>query len=176
MSQHLLNLLYYDGPQVFTSARVKRESDLFAMRGALFYTPTENIPESHVGSGKLQVWLPVAIPTIQEFVDHRSGQSVRLWVDLLQRATGKLRWSPMRPAKVSITRHDVHSYAIDELCAKSLLDALKRNTTGRRDGKSLHYFGAIEDDNKGDLVSYVIEQPHVSHPSMAGTQVVVEAA
>ena len=82
----------------------------------------------------------------------------------------------MRPAKVSITRHDVHSYAIDELCAKSLLDALKRNTTGRRDGKSLHYFGAIEDDNKGDLVSYVIEQLHVSHPSMAGTQVVVEAA
>ena len=175
-NQHLLDTLYYDGPKPFTAARVQSEPKLFAMRGALFYTPTTRLPSGKVGKGKLDVWLPLAIPTIQEFSDNRSRQSVRLWVDLLQRASGVLRWTPNIPARVTLIRHDSESYSTHDLCPKSLLDALKQSSTGRRDRLLLHYFGAIRDDNYTDLVALRVTQEAVEHPSLAGTRVIVEAA
>ena len=175
-SHHLLNSLYYEGPGEFTTERVRAEPELFAMRGALFYTPTLNIPDSYVGTGSLNLWLPLAIPTVQEFEDNRSRQSVRLWDDLLQRASGKIRWVAMRPAKVRMIRHDSYIYSQNDIYPKSLLDALKTASTGRRDRRLLHYFGAIWDDNGRDLLSLDLSQVAVAHPSNAGTRVIVEQA
>ena len=175
-TQNLLDALYYEGPKSFTAARIQSEPNLFAVRGALFYTPTARLPSGDVGKGKLDVWLPLAIPTLQEFTDNRSRQSVRLWVDLLQRVSGVLRWTPNCPARVTLIRHDSETYSTDSLCPKSLLDALKQSSNGRRDRLILHYFGAIRDDNNTDLVVLSIAQAVVKHPSMAGTRVIVEAA
>jgi len=172
---NLLDELYYKGPKQFTAARIAAEKDLFAVRAALVYTPTSRMPASWVGSGPLTVWLPLAIPTLQEFLDCRSRQSVRLWVDLLQRATGKLRWLPNIPAQVHIIRLDTTEYALDDLCVKSLLDALKTSTTGRRDRRMLYYFGAIRDDNHTDLAEFRLTQEHVDSPAKAGTRIIVEA-
>jgi hypothetical protein len=58
---------------------------------------------------------------------------------------------------------------------KSLLDALKASTTGRRDRRLLYYFGAIRDDNNTDLVEFQLTQEHVNSPAKAGTRVIVEA-
>jgi hypothetical protein len=171
----LLDELYYKGPKQFTAARIAAEKDLFAVRAALVYTPTSRLPAEWIGSGPLDVWLPLAIPTLQEFLDSRSRQSVRLWVDLLQRATGKLRWRPNIPAYVHIVRFDSTEYAPHNLCVKSLLDALKASTTGRRDRRLLYYFGAIRDDNNTDLVEFQLTQEHVNSPAKAGTRVIVEA-
>jgi hypothetical protein len=171
----LLDELYYNGPKRFTAARIAAEEDLFAVRAALVYTPTSRIPPSWIGSGRLDIWLPLAIPAIQEFFDCRSRQSVRLWVDLLQRATGKLRWLPNLPARVQIVRFDSVEYSEHNLCVKSLLDALKASTTGRRDRRLLYYFGAIRDDNNSDLSAFSLKQELVDSPAKAGTRVVVEA-
>jgi hypothetical protein len=55
MADHLLNDLYYEGPRPFTAARIRKEPELFAVRAALVYTPTSNIPAEFVGDGKLDV-------------------------------------------------------------------------------------------------------------------------
>ncbi len=171
----LLDELYYNGPRRFRPTRIALEEDLFAVRAALAYTPTSSIPEAWIGSGLLDVWLPLAVPTLQEFVDCRSRQSVRLWVDLLQRATGKIRWLPNLPARVHVIRFDSSEYAEDNLCVKPLVDALKASTLGRRDRRLLYYFGAIRDDGKRDLAELRITQKLVDSPAKAGTRVVVEA-
>ena len=171
----LLDELYYEGPKRFSAARIAAEEDLFAVRAALVYTPTSRIPPCWIGSGPLDIWLPLAIPTIQEFLDCRSRQSVRLWVDLLQRGTGKLRWRPNLPARVEIVRFDSVEYSEHNLCVKSLLDALKASTTGRRDRRLLYYFGAIRDDNNSDLATFSLKQVLVDSPAKAGTRVLVNA-
>lgn len=171
----LLDELYYKGPRRFTADRIAGAENLFAVRAALAYTPTSRIPRSWIGSGRLDVWLPLAIPTIQEFLDCRSRQSARLWVDLLQRATGKLRWQPNLPARVQIVRFDSVTYSEHNLGAKSLLDALKASSTGRRDRRLLYYFGSIRDDNSSDLAGFSLKQELVDSPDKAGTRVVVEA-
>jgi hypothetical protein len=56
--------------------------------------------------------------------------------------------------------------------AKALLDALKVCTTGRRDRRLLHYFGAIADDSLGH-VSIHWEQHLVDHPKDARTRIEV---
>jgi len=170
----LLDELYYQGPRQFTQRRLSREANLFAVRAALVYTPTSRIPARWIGSGRLDVRLPLAIPTLQEFLDCRSRQSVRLWVDLLQRATGKIRWQPNLPARVQIVRLDSAEYAEHNLCAKSLVDALKAFTTGRRDRHLLYYFGAIRDDAACDVVEFRLTQELVDSPAKAGTRVVVD--
>jgi len=172
----LLDELYYRGPRQFTQRRIAREANLFAVRAALVYTPTSHIPATWIGKGRLDVWLPLAIPTLQEFLDCRSRQSVRLWVDLLQRATGKIRWLPNLPARVHIVRFDSAEYAEHNLCVKSLVDALKASTTGRRDRRLLYYFGAIRDDADRDFAEFRLTQEFVDSPAKSGTRVVVEAA
>ncbi len=172
---NLLDEVYYNGPRRFTAARIAAEKELFGVRAALVYTPTCRIPAGWIGSGCVDVWLPLAIPTIQEFLDCRSRHSPRLWLDLLQRATGKIRWRPNLPARVRIVRVDSTAYPDHNLCVKSLLDALKVSTTGRRDRRLLYYFGAIRDDNSTDLFDCQITQERVDSPKKAGTRVVVEA-
>jgi hypothetical protein len=171
----LLDELYYQGPRQFTQRRLARERDLFAVRAALVYTPTSRIPARWIGRGRLDVRIPLAIPTLQEFLDCRSRQSVRLWVDLLQRATGKIRWHPNLSARVQIVRFDSVVYAEHDLCAKSLVDALKTFTTGRRDRRLLYYFGAIRDDASCDVVEFRLTQEVVDSPAKAGTRVIVES-
>jgi len=171
----LLDEIYYKGPKQFTAARIAAVKDLFAARAALVYTPTARIPAEWIGSGQVDVWLPLAVPTLQEFFDCRSRHSPRLWVDLLQRAIGKIRWLPNKPAHVRIIRFDSTEYALHDLCVKSLLDALKTTTTGRRDRRLLHYFGAINDDNGTALPQFHLTQEHVDSPARAGSRVIVEA-
>lgn len=57
--------LEYGGPMSFSLRRLRRQEHLFAYRSSLFYTPTKNIPTEHVGSGPLDVTLPIATLTTQ---------------------------------------------------------------------------------------------------------------
>ncbi len=173
----LSNEIYYEGPTVFTSGRLAKETDLLCYREALYFTPTANLPQDMVGKGKLEVNLPIPFPTLFEWESNLACRVPRLWVDLIQRATGKLRWTPMVPAKVTLIRFD--SCVLSTLNvngAKALIDALKLQTTGRRDRRMLYYFGAIRDDNPDDLKTLKIEQRLISEPSKAYTQIVVELA
>jgi hypothetical protein len=74
------------GPVSFTRRRLKKQKNLFAHRSALFYTSTENIPVDYIGSGLLDIMLPVAPPDYTDSLEIRAYQSPRLWVDLIQRA------------------------------------------------------------------------------------------
>src|SRR5690242_15490123 len=123
------------GPVSFTYDRLQKQEQLFGHRSALFYTPTENIPAEYVGSGPLDIVLPVATPDWTDFSEIRAYLSPRLWVDLIQWQTGKLRWHPISPARVILTRHDCFLIRPDHLYAgvKGLLDALKVHAHGRRD-------------------------------------------
>lgn len=58
------------------------------------------------------------------------------------------------------------------LGTKGLLDALKVKTTGRRDGKLLYYFGAIEEDAPG-RVDVVFRQEFTGHPKDSGVRIQV---
>ncbi|HEV8436513.1 MAG TPA: hypothetical protein VGT40_00295 [Methylomirabilota bacterium] len=153
------------GPVTFTRRRLQAQEHLFAHRSALFYTPTENIPDSYVGSGDLDVTLPVVSPDYTDLWENRAYRSPRFWVDLLQRQTGKLRWCPMFPARVVLVRYDYFLIRSDHVAIgmKGVLDALKVRTTGRRDGRLLYYFGAIVDDGPG-FVDVRCEQMLVEHP------------
>jgi hypothetical protein len=160
------------GPVSFRLRRLQKQQPLFAHRSALFYTPTENVPVQYVGSGALDVTLPVATPDYTDLCEIRALGSPRFWVDLIQRHTGKLRWQPMLPARVIFVRYDYFSIRSDHLAIgmKGLLDALKVRTSGRRDGIYLHYFGAIVDDGPG-FVDVTCEQELVTHPKEAGVRV-----
>ncbi len=115
------------GPVSFTRRRLEKQEHLFAHRSALSYTPTENIPVDYIGSGQLDIMLPVAPPDYTDSWEIRAYQSPRLWVDLIQRQTGKVRWRPTSPARVIFVRYDCFSIRLDHLAAgiKGLLDALK---------------------------------------------------
>ena len=162
------------GSVSFSRRRLEKHDHLFAHRCALFYTPTKNIPNEFIGSGPLDITLPVASPDYTDVWEIRAYRSPRLWVDLIQRQTGKLRWKPMLPASVTFVRYDCYTIRSDHFAAgiKGLLDALKVRTSGRRDGVYLHYFGAIADDDQASVdVSFT--QELVEHPKNASVRVIV---
>ena len=163
-----------NGPMPFTRARLKRQEHLFAHRSALFYTPTEHVPQGYVGSGNLDVTLPIVTPDYTD--ENRAFWSPRLWVDLLQRQTGKLRWRPMRPARILLVRYDSFTIRSDHAAIgmKGLVDALKVRTTGRRDRMHLYYFGAVVDDGPG-FIDVTCEQVLVEHPKDARIRVRVSS-
>lgn len=146
LSQHV----YYNGPTEFSSGQVGTQPGLFWHRAALFLTPTDSIPSQFVGNGPLNVTLPMPTPDYLEVQELQGYSTPRLWTDMLQRQTGKIRWHPMRPAKVVFTRFDAEPLRSDHyvIGTKALADALKYRTTGRRDGRFLYYFGAIWDDDQ----------------------------
>jgi hypothetical protein len=164
--------LLMNGPMTFSRHELQRQEHLFAHRSALFYTPTENIPPSYVGRGVLDVTLPVVAPDYIGLWENTAYGSPRLWVDLLQRHTGRLRWRPMLPAELTFVRYDYFMIRSDHaaIATKGLLDALKVRTTGRRDRRYLYYFGAIVDDGPG-FVDATFEQVLVAHPREARIRV-----
>jgi hypothetical protein len=118
--------------------------------------------------------LPVPPPDWTDFSEIPAYRSPRLWVDLIQRQTRKLRWRPISPARVTFTRYDHFTIRIDHLAAgvKGLLDALKVRTTGRRDRIYLYYFGAIFDDGPA-FVDLSWEQALIGHPKESGVRIQV---
>jgi hypothetical protein len=162
------------GPVSFTPRRLEKQEHLFAHRSALFYTPTENIPFDYIGSGLLDIILPVAPPDWIAFFEIPAYRSPRFWVDLIQRQTGKLRWHPISPARVIFTRYDCYLIRPDYLytSVKGVLDALKVRTTGRRDRIYLYYFGAIIDDGHG-FIELSCDQALVEHPKESGVRIQV---
>ena len=174
MADSLSNHVYYNGPTSFSAAQLEVQPDLFDQRAALFLTPTSHIPKAHVGCGSLDVRLPIPTPDFLEAIEIRSYSIPRFWVDLLQRATGKIRWTPMRPAKVVITRLDSVRIGGGHLVMgmKAIIDSLKVRTYGRSDGKALYYFGAIWEDDDTSIVSEW-RQELVADRTLSGTRVEV---
>ena len=174
----MLEDAYLGGPTKYTLDELADNSDLFRDRTSLFFTPTANIPSQWVGEGRLDVILPLASPTAYEYVTNPAFRVPRLWVDLLQRATGKLRWTPMSPAKVTIVRYDTSGYDLWSVItgAKALIDALIVKAAGRSDGRILHYFGAIQDDNMKVYTHGGYCQVIVGTHAEARTRIVVEPA
>jgi hypothetical protein len=168
--------LYYNGPTKFSRRALEREHDLFAHRAALFFTPTANIPAAFIGEGVLNVRLPLASPTVYEFDEIPGLRSPRLWVELLQRNTRKLRWRPFGKSRVSLVCFDSHRWGPNRTGHKALLDALKVQTTGRGDGRRLYYFGAIEDDDQARLVEFKLKEELIEDPADAHCVVCVEPA
>jgi hypothetical protein len=162
------------GSIAFSRQRLKKQDHLFAHRSALFYTPTENIPSSLVGSGPLDIRLLITTPDYTDLLELRAYGIPRFWVDLIQRQTYKLRWNPIVPARVVFTRYDYYAIRADHLVLgmKALQDALKVGTTGRGDGIYLHYFGAIVDDCP-KFAELTWHQELVQHPKDAGVRVQV---
>ena len=77
-------------------------------------------------------------------------------------------------ATVTITRFDQAMIRQDHLASgtKALLDALKAQTNGRRDGRPLFYFGAILDDAER-FISISWQQKLVSTPERTGMRITV---
>ena len=69
----------------FSKQRLENQPDLFAHRSALYFTPTENIPTEYVGSGALNITLPIPTPDYTDYRELNSYRSPKLWVDLIQR-------------------------------------------------------------------------------------------
>ncbi|WP_088258347.1 hypothetical protein [Fimbriiglobus ruber] len=166
----------HDPTRTFTLTELRDQDELFLHRAALFFTPSGEIPPEHVGSGPLDVTLPITTPDWTDFFIIRAYAMPQLWVDLLQRATAKIRWTYFHPAFVRFTRYDVDSIRTDHLATgtKALLDALKVRTHGRSDGRLLHYFGAIWDDGPGQ-VEVEWRQEVVRHPADARIRIEVTA-
>ena len=121
----------------------------------------------------LDVYLPLVLPTIFEADEIVAHRNPRLWVDLLQRATRKLRWHPICPARVTIIKYDLSLEPVSILQPKALLDALKVETTGRNDGLSLYYFGTISDDDPFSVGSTILQEV-VDDLNKVGCRVIVE--
>lgn len=164
------------GPQIFENDMVNAQVNLFQERSALIYTPTENIPPDWVGFGTLNITIPIPTPSYYDFIEIKAYQSPRLWIDLIQRASGKIRWKTFFPAVLRIIRYDVIKISdnIGIAGCKSLIDALKYKTTGRRDRLYLYYFGAIFDDSPTE-VHIEFEQVVVESPIEARTQIIVNS-
>jgi hypothetical protein len=122
------------------------------------------------------VTLPIASPAGFDPAAVRSYGSPRLWLDLLQRATGKLRWKPMGYATIVLTRFDSCYLHDDDCCigGKALVDSLKVSTTGRSDRQLLYYFGAIQDDAP-HWVKVDYHQQLVAGPALAKSHIRIEA-
>ena len=78
----------------------------------------------------------------------------------------------MPAAVVEFVRHDYFKIRHDHFIAgiKALLDAFKERASGRTDGNSLHYFGAIVDDGPSHI-DLKLNQVSVDHPSKAFTEI-----
>lgn len=162
------------GPLAFGRRVLAAHPDLFQERSALLFTPTRSIPQRFVGTGEFSVFLPVCTPDYYDCFLIRSYMSPKLWLDLIQRHTGFVRWIPLRSPTVTFTRCDTATIRDDHAMAgiKALRDALKVQTTGRRDGRRLYYFGAIRDDDNTSA-RFVYRQKQVSAASEAGLRVAV---
>ncbi len=160
--------------RAFSRQELKLVSDLFHHRAALFFTPTENIPGFFIGSGILDITLLLPIPNWTTRTNNWAYRIPRLWVDLIQQATGKIRWIPMNPARVTVIAYGEISKLDMVVGAKALIDSLKVSTYGRSDSKKLYYFGAIADDSPKHIdVEYIINR---NEPNKAGrTRIVVES-
>lgn len=175
MGHQLIDAIEENGPLTFDAVELASVSDLFEERAALFYTPTENIPDHWIGSGPFDVILPIAPPSrfeLNELIGHRYP---RIWVDLLQRATGKLRWTPRRTrtrvlVEIHDTRDESHHAGVG---VKALVDALKAMTTGRPDARPLYYFGVIQDDSPRHIDLDIV-QCTAKSPAHAFSRIVVE--
>lgn len=176
MSATLFRTIEDRGPTEFSQTNLATVGDLFAQRAALFYTPTSAIPSKFVGQGPIDIRLPIPSPILFETAEIRGYGSPRLWVDLIQRVTGKIRWTPYSRARVRIIRYDQFTYSTVAAIGgvKALLDSLKQKTTGRSDRRLLYYFGAIEDDGPKNLDGFEFEQESVESSSMSGCRIVVE--
>ena len=153
MLESLSDHVWHNGSTCFTAERVAGQPKLFDHRAALYMTPTESLPNEVIGAGELDVRLPIPTPDYLEVREVRGYSTPRLWVDLLQRATGKIRWSFLKPARVILSRSDPERLRPAHLAigTKPLLDALKVGTYGRSDGQYLYYFGAIWDDDPSSI-------------------------
>jgi hypothetical protein len=159
----------------FLAFELAVEPDLFAHRAALFYTPTSSLPGEYVGTGPLDITLPIVTADYTESIEFRAPKSLRFWVDLIQRQTMKIRWQPIPKARVQITRHDYYKIRDDHFIAgiKALLDAFKERTSGRPDGGCIYYFGSIVDDG-ATFVQLESRQFFVDHPFKAHTRLQIE--
>ncbi|MBI3944995.1 MAG: hypothetical protein HY321_03685 [Armatimonadetes bacterium] len=168
-------ILEYEGPRAFSAEEVAAQEDLFLERSALFFTPTAHVPREWIGAGVLDVTLPIPSPSHDELDSLYGYRTPRLWVDLLQRVTWKLRWTPMHPARVTYTRYDCTLLPDHWIIGgtKAITDALKVRTAGRTDGRILHYFGAIRDDGPNDLIVTYLQRT-VPTPGEAKMRVRVE--
>ncbi len=174
MQYTLSETIEEDGPTAFTRKALSEHPNLFAERSALVFTPTDRLPSQFVGTGDLDVFLPICTPDWHDCFFIRSYMSPRLWLDLLQRHTGVLRWATFPHSTVTITRFDTAMIRQDHLTSgtKALLDALKIRTNGRSDGRPLFYFGAIFDDSERDiLISW--HQTLVTNPKETGMHITV---
>ena len=174
MQYTLSETLEENGPTAFPRKLLSKHPDLYRDRVALFFTPTANLPPRVVGRGPLDVFLPLCTPDYYECFFIRSYMSPRLWVNLLQRHTGFIRWTPFPRATVTITRRDTRMLRQDHLIAgtKALLDALKVQTDGRKDGHRLFYFGAIRDDSAA-YARVTYHQAQVPTPEHSGVRLTV---
>jgi hypothetical protein len=174
MEDRLLNLMLEGPPRPFTRRELARSPDLFAERQALLLTPTELLPANLVGEGELRMTIPLPFPSIFEVIKRSPSVSPKLWLDHYQRSTRMIRWKPFRPARVVLTKVDSYDYGVvDRRGEKGLLDALKFQTLGRRDGQPLYYFGAIWDDNERDLVELDVKFRKVKHPRDACVEIAI---
>lgn len=158
----------FDFPRTkaISAARLASVPDLFHHRAALFFTPTENLPEKHIGSGALDITIPWPVPNRTTFMNNRAYQMPRFWVDAIQMVTGKIRWRPNFPASISLHVYDDMSVNDMAVGIKPLIDAFKVSTHGRRDAKLLHYFGAILDDSPNHIdFSAIVD---LTDPSRSG--------
>ena len=123
--------------------------------------------------------IPLPLPSIFDLFFRTGYDRPKLWLDLLQRATGKIRWMFMRPARVTVIKFDSYDHGPGNRAGyKALQDALKVCTYGRRDKRRLFYFGAIYDDNPDDLLGYDpnFVWKRTKHPRNAKIEVRVEEA
>jgi len=170
----LLDVINYNGVRAFEREELNSRTNLFDDRAALYYTPTCNIPKYWVGEGDLDISVPLAIPKVDQMNEMRPLYSPRIWVDLLQRATGKIRWREIISAEIKIIRYDIESPKVYDLGgAKGLIDALKQNTYGRTDGRLIYYFGAIINDDAESITIAPLEYEEVGHPNDAKTRIIV---
>jgi len=170
--QSLANIVYYEGPRSFKRRELNNATNLFRDRSALFHTPPKEIPEKWIGVGILDVWLPVPVPGLIDHLEIWGVRSPRLWVSLLQRATGKLRWTPVPEPYVSFHSYDLVAHGSDYMI-KAMLDSLKVSTTGRRDGRTIYYFGAIIDDNDDHLAKLDVQQYLVECTRDVGCRILI---
>ena len=118
--ERLTQIIEENGPQIFTKDEISSQVNLFEERSALIFTPTEHLPPAWIGGGPLDVTLPIVTPSYYEFSRTSAYRSPRLWLDLLQRATGKIRWTTIFPAQLRIIRYDTIQQSYAEVGAKAL--------------------------------------------------------
>lgn len=59
------------------------------------------------------------------------------------------------------------------MIVKAVIDALKTQTNGRRDGRVIYYFGAIDEDSWEDIDGWDVVEEYVSNPDQVGCRLIV---